>query len=211
MLDDIASGRSDTWVNEIDEALRRLAGPDVEVGARQISAADVAGLSASEYLSVARSVPLRQREFASGRALLREVIGFGGSIPVRENRSPQLPAGIVGSLAHDRQFAVAAISRHPDVLSLGIDIEPMDPLNADMARVILRSDEHLDAHLAFTLKEATYKAWSGLGGRMLDHGDVRLSLNGDRFDAEVRPDDVIFHGYFAMVRNRCVALVTSRR
>ena len=94
-------------------------------------------------------------------------------------------------MAHDEVFAIAAVSDDPTVLAIGIDLEPATPLESDLAGLILRPDEDLlDAHLAFTLKEAAYKAWSTLGGRLLDHADVRLKVAPDTFRAEVVPDGV---------------------
>jgi 4'-phosphopantetheinyl transferase EntD len=79
-----------------------------------------------------------------------------------------------------------------------------------MCSVILRPDErHLDAHLAFTLKEASYKAWSALGGRMLDFHEVRLDICGSRFRADVVAESARFHGGFSTALGRWVALVVA--
>ncbi|MGB7880501.1 MAG: hypothetical protein WBL31_17180, partial [Ilumatobacteraceae bacterium] len=69
---------------------------------------------------------------------------------------------------------------------------------------------HLDAHLVFVLKEAAYKAWSSLGGRMLEHRDVSVRFDhrsGD-FAATILSDGVEFTGRYVMVENRHLALVT---
>ena len=109
----------------------------------------------------------RRHEFATGRALLRQLIGSDVAIPVGPDRAPVLPAGVRASLAHDHGLAVAAVTTDPRVRALGIDIEPVDPLPPDIATVVLRPDEvGLDAHHAFTMKEAAYKAWSRLGGAL---------------------------------------------
>ncbi|MEO8693816.1 MAG: 4'-phosphopantetheinyl transferase superfamily protein [Acidimicrobiales bacterium] len=152
----------------------------------------------------------RRNEFATGRALLRSLIGRHVPISVAPNRAPVLPTDVRGSLAHDREFAVAAIARGPLISSIGIDIEPRTALAPGMWSLILRPDERdLDAHLAFTLKEATYKAWSALGGRMLDFGEVRLDVNGSGFDADVVNESARFHGRFAAAGGRWVALVVT--
>ncbi len=213
---DPMAGEQDGELAELGEALRRLAPVDVSVGVRRIDHRDLAEMFDVERSAVERAVPRRQNEFASGRVLLRGLLGTDSPIPVRADRAPMLPAGVVGSLAHDRDFVVAAISTDLRVRSLGIDIEPMDPLASDMQRVILRDDETgIDAHLAFSLKEAVYKAWSSLGGPILDHHDVLLQLGPETFAAEVhRPltagsdsDVTSFNGSFTRVRNRCLALL----
>jgi 4'-phosphopantetheinyl transferase EntD len=94
------------------------------------------------------------------------------------------------------------------VAALGIDIEPTTPLSADLAAAILRPEEQaLDAHLAFVLKEAAYKAWSALGGSLLDHHDVLVRLDGPRFRACVLEGRTVFDGRFHVTGDRAVALV----
>jgi 4'-phosphopantetheinyl transferase EntD len=195
-------------VGRIGRGLRGLAPAGVLTGARRIVAADVDVLHDSERRVVANAVAKRRHEFASGRVLLRDLLGMSDEIPVGPTRAPVLPAGAVGSLAHDRAVVVAAISRDPRIAAVGIDVEPDETLPADMARIILRDDEAgIDAHLAFTLKEAAYKAWSNSGGRMLDHHDVRLTVAGDRFTATVLPDGRRLDGRFVTVAGRHLALV----
>ena len=119
-----------------------------------------------------------------------------------------LPPGVCGSLAHDEEFVVAAVGSCRDLRSIGIDIEPVDPLDDETARTILRTDEiGLDPHLAFTPEEAAYKAWSGAGGGMLEYHDVRLSTVGSRFRAEVLAARTTLDGAFAMAGARWLALV----
>ena len=195
-------------LDQLARALATLAAPGVVTGARLITATDVQLLHDLEHAKVAHAVPRRQYEFASGRALLRGLLGTADTIPVGPSRAPHLPLGVVGSLAHDREVVVAAVTRDPAVTALGIDVEPAEPLSDDMARVILRDDEaRIDAHLAFTLKEAAYKAWSTSGGRMLDHHEVRVSTDGEHFTATVFPDGRQLRGRFATVAGRHLALV----
>jgi hypothetical protein len=178
-------------VNEIDRALRALAdrlladrarppGPGaVSIGARPIDAGDIDHLHPAEREAIARAVPKRQQEFATGRALLRRLLDRDVAIPVAPDRSPHWPPGVVGSLAHDSEIAVAAVSSDPRIRAIGIDVEPTTALTPEIARIVLRDDEAgLDAHLTFALKEAAYKAWSALGGHILDHHDVRIRRSG---------------------------------
>jgi 4'-phosphopantetheinyl transferase EntD len=186
-------------------ALRALAPPYVAVGVRTIGDWPMFDVE-REYVSAATM--RRRSEFASGRALLRLLLGQDVPIPAGSDRAPILPPGVCGSLAHDDHFVVAAVGSRRDVRSLGVDIEPVDPLDQETAAAILRSDEAgLDAHLAFTLKEAAYKAWSGLGGGMLEHHDVRVSTAGSLFRAEVVTAGVALEGAFATAGGRRLALV----
>ena len=177
-------------------------------GSRRIAESDVAGLHAQERALIGQAVPKRQHEFATGRALLRQLLGASTTVIADDRRAPQWPAGFCGSLAHDDRCAVAAVARLDPIRAIGIDVEPTVPLTDDMAALILRPEEHgLDAHLVFSLKEAAYKAWSAMGGRFLDHQEVVVSVRGSRFGALVVDDDVVLEGRFAVVGDRTVALV----
>jgi len=195
-------------VETIGSRLAAMALPGVVVGVRRIDAGDIAHLHPIEIEHVARAVDQRRAEFATGRALLRSLLGHDGPIPVGPDRAPVLPHQAVASLAHDRELAVAAVSTTSVVRALGIDVEPADPIAAEVAALILRPDESgIDAHLAFTVKEAVYKAWSRLGGRMLDHQEVRIEITGTTFAAIVLPDGVEIAGDCDTVDGRHVALV----
>ena len=136
------------------------------------------------------------------------MLGGDVPIPVRPDRAPELPAGVAVSLAHDDALAVAAVSFDRRIAALGIDVEPATPLSAEMAAAIVRPDEvGLDAHLAFTLKEAVYKAWSAGGGELIDFDAVRLTLDDDRFSGEVVAVGARFDGRYAKAGGRWLALV----
>ena len=189
--------------------LRALAPTYLVVGARRVEDSPLL----EEERDIMRTAKAqRRREFASGRALLRQLIGRNVPIPVGHNRAPVLPADIRGSLSHDAAFVVAAITRHAGVLSIGIDIEPVKAIEEDLRSIVLRPDEEqLDAGLAFTLKEAAYKAWSNLGGRMLDFHDMRIATSGSAFWAEVVADGRVLSGSFGTAANRRIALVVVER
>ena len=196
-------------IERVAAALAGLAPYGIVTGVRRISVDDVASLHPDEAHVVARAVERRRNEFASGRALLRDLIGSDQPIPVGPTRAPVFPAGVSGSLAHDQHVAIAAISREPGRDAIGVDVEPDDPLADDMARVILRADEAgIDAHLAFTLKEAAYKAWSNAGGRMLGHHDVRVTVDNGTFTATVLDTGQRLVGRHVTVDHRHLALVT---
>lgn len=200
---------------ELATALASLAPPDVVSGARRISGEDERHLHEVEATHVERAVAKRRHEYASGRRLLRELLASDAAIPTAADRKPVLPAGTVGSLAHDSQFVVAAVAAAGAYRSLGIDVEPDTPLDASMTAMIVRDDETLDAHLAFTLKEAVYKAWSAAGGPMLEHHDVRITAATAEADSEPAPfqgeiiaAESVLSGRFTRAGGRWLALVT---
>jgi 4'-phosphopantetheinyl transferase EntD len=191
--------------------LARALGVDgvVATGARHISVDDESALHPIERAQMVPASAVRRREFASGRALLRHLLGEDLALPVGPDRRPVLPPGVRASLAHDRTLVVAALSRTSHVSSIGVDLESASGLNADDAALVLRDDERqFDAALAFCLKEATYKAWSAAGGRMLDHHDIGLSVDAGTFHARVLDtSDVV--GAWARVEDSYLALVVQ--
>jgi len=97
--------------------------------------------------------------------------------------APTWPKGIVGSLAHDRETAVAAVSSTSRFLALGIDIEPAEPLPEDLIDIVTTDGERsrlgispLYARCLFVLKEAVYKASFPLNGLFLDFCDVEIDI-----------------------------------
>lgn len=188
---------------------------DVVVGVRRIRARDRAGLHPAERAAMARAVDRRYDEFATGRALLRALLGTDVTIPVASDRRPDLPAGTVASLAHDDAFAVAVVARDPvtdGIAAVGVDIEPVRPLEAEVAAVVTRPDEReIDALLVFCAKEAVYKAWSHGGGGLLEHHDVRVHLDGATFTASVVDHGTEMVGVWALAGGRYVTLAVRHR
>lgn len=203
-------GLGPTELGALAAALDAIAPPAVRCGVRLIDVADERSLAPVERSIVAGAVARRRREFASGRALLRQLLGTDEAVTVLVSRAPALPPGVVASLAHDDEVVVAAIASSGEVAALGIDVEAVGSVGADIADDVLRSDERdLDPTLAFVLKEAAYKAWSATGGRILDHHEVRVSVDGHHFSADVVTDGVVLTGRYANAAQRWLALVVE--
>ena len=199
-------------VAALDRALRAIAPANVVTGVLAVADGALGDVHPTEAALVASAVDRRRREFAAGRQLLHRLTGTSDAILRGPDGAPAVPAGWRATLAHDDTVAVAAASCDPAVTALGIDVEPDTPLDADLAHVILREDERdIDAHQAFCLKEAVYKAWSTGGGAMLDFHDVRLELAGgtDRFRAVVIPAQRAYSGHWANPADRWLALVVE--
>ena len=195
-------------LDAVHRALGWITPSGVITGVRTICAGDVAGLTEDESALVARAVPGRRREFATGRALLHELATETGSIGRADDGRPLLPSGRPCALAHDSSIAVAAVAGR-DIVSVGIDVEPHVPLGRDEVAIIRRDDDDaLPPTALFALKEAVYKAWSGAGGWMLDHHDVRIRASGVDYSAIV-VGEFEFAGQWVEVAGRTVALVVN--
>ncbi len=192
---------------ELDSAIQRLCPTSLVGGARRINVADIEQLSADEAALIDRAVMKRRAEFASGRVLVRSLLDTDAEIPRHPSGRPVLPAGFTGSLAHDDSFAVAAIGPTSAVRAVGIDVERRRSLDVGMSLIIVGAgDEVPDALVAFVAKEAVYKAWSSIGGDMLDHHDVRLVVDGSAFTAHVRSGWSV-NGLLVYTAGRVISLV----
>lgn len=180
--------------------LRELLPGDVAVVASEIG--DVTQeLMPDEAAHVARAVPKRQREFARGRVSARQVLQELGvptaSVLVGPMREPLWPEGIVGSIAHDDTICVVAAARREHVAGLGVDVEPDEPLEPEIAARIWTPSEAAEAasrsgltqalasRLVFSAKEAFYKCQFPLTRTFLGFKEVSVTLSDASFEVRL--------------------------
>jgi len=155
------------------------------------------GLYPEEEAIVARAVAKRRREFVTGRACARRALAALGVPPgpilSGPAGAPSWPAGVVGSITHCAGYRACAAARDTDLLTLGIDAEPHEPLPRalleDIAlppeRAWLRAALHQSPEvrwdrLLFCMKEAVYKAWFPLAGSWLGFEDAIVRIDPGR-------------------------------
>ena len=169
-------------------AMEKLAPPGVRLGCRLIRKGDETLLLPEEARALPARQPAARRESGTARALARQLLALEGVDAVPIGRSPTgaplWPAGFTGSLAHDDEMAAAAIARKTGISSLGIDVEPAEPLPGDIAAIVTMPGDVLtgvDARLAtrilFSAKEATYKAVHPLDGEILGYEHISADLS----------------------------------
>ena len=149
------------------------------------------GNEAAAPQSLADAPLERRRASGAARLAARQLLGEIGAdaraeLPRSASGAPQWPANIVGSLAHDELFAIAAAAWRGGALGLqgiGVDIEPAEALPADLYDYVLSGSERSDcagdpikARLIFACKEACYKAIYPLDGARLDYHDIAIDL-----------------------------------
>ena len=114
------------------KAIDELAISGVLVGQRLIVSGDEAALLPEEATAFEGSVLAARRASGAARLVARNLLNHLGypECPIKRGsaRAPTWPVGIRGSLAHDSDYAVAAICRAQDFRALGIDVEPAEPL-----------------------------------------------------------------------------------
>ena len=157
-----------------------------------------AGLFPEEREHIAQAVAKRRVEFAAVRRCARRALHELGYPPVPilpgEQREPQWPEGVVGSMTHCAGYCAAAVARTGDVSALGIDAEVHAPLPEGVLDLIsIESERERLAELSgrqpgsvhwdrilFSAKESVYKAWFPLTHRWLgfEEADIVLRIDG---------------------------------
>ncbi|MFD2184569.1 4'-phosphopantetheinyl transferase family protein [Rhodoplanes azumiensis] len=187
-----AAGRTPTppstgpGVADLQRVLDALA-PGVAAGCRAIRPGDEAALREAEADSILSTIVAVRRASGAARVVARALLdqlGHRDVVLVRTaSGAPVWPDGIVGSLAHDQEVAVAAVAKRSGVAALGIDVEPAEPLPDDIVDLVVTAAERdgldrdpLHGRLLFAAKEAVYKAMHPLDGVFLDFHDIVVDL-----------------------------------
>ncbi|WP_062118599.1 4'-phosphopantetheinyl transferase family protein [Aureimonas sp. AU40] len=171
----------------LQAALDRLAPPGIRLACRALRAGDAAHLLPEEAGSITARQPARRDASGAVRWAARQLLkahGLGEAAILRApSGAPIWPGGLTGSLAHDETMAVAALGRIDAVGSLGVDVEPPEPLSPDLLALVVTGADRLPepadllaARLVFCAKEAVYKAVYPLDGQILDYGDIAVDL-----------------------------------
>jgi len=144
--------------------------------------------------AVAQAVEKRRREFTTARVCAREALTRLGyperAIPSGPRGEPVWPAGVVGSITHCDGYRACAVAREEDLLSIGVDAEPDEPLPGGLLEDIALPEERERLHqlsreapgvhwdrLLFSIKESVYKAWFPLAERWLGFEDAMVSID----------------------------------
>jgi 4'-phosphopantetheinyl transferase EntD len=177
------------------QAIDAIVVPGILIDHRRIADGDELALLPEELTALGKSVIKVQRASGAARIVARKLMPRFGQTPCAIPKStagmPVWPDGIVGSLAHESvgasahvsKFAVAAMAARHDFQSIGIDIEPGEPLDPKLLRMVATAseleriaDDPCQGRLLFSVKEAIYKAVYPLDRVFLDHHDVEVSL-----------------------------------
>ena len=150
-----------------------------------------------EEAALGEAVDRRRREFTTARACARGALAGLGlpvlPIPAGDRGEPRWPPGVVGSITHCDGYRACAVARANELLTIGIDAEPNEPLPRGVLAEIARAEElprlrelaqatpaatgiHWD-RLLFSAKESVYKAWFPLARRWLGFEDALLTID----------------------------------
>jgi 4'-phosphopantetheinyl transferase EntD len=173
--------------SQLARAIEAMSVPGILVDHRLIADGDELALLPAEVAAFAGSVLKVRRASGAARIVARMLLSRFGrephAIPKSTAGMPVWPEGIVGSLAHDAKVAIAAMAAQPEFQSVGIDIEPAEPLAPDLLSIVATAkerdrieDDPFRGRLLFSIKEAIYKAVYPLDRIFLDHHDVEVNL-----------------------------------
>ena len=134
----------------------------------------------------------RRREFTAGRHCARQALACLGheavALPIGPARAPVWPPGVIGSISHTGDVAIAAVAWKSDLRSLGIDLESADPLEPDLLELVCREEElaaltscgldpQLGAKLIFSAKESVYKCLWPVTGTFLEFHAIGIRID----------------------------------
>ncbi len=148
-----------------------------------------------EEAQIRRAAPRRRRAFTAGRVCAREALerlGFAERPLLSDaDRVPCWPPGAVGSISHTGDWCGVAVARAESAVGLGLDVEGDAPLEPRLAPRIC-SPLELERFgrlppppaadwpkLAFSLKEAAYKAYFPLARTFLGFHDLELEVDAE--------------------------------
>jgi 4'-phosphopantetheinyl transferase EntD len=153
-----------------------------------------------EHAISARFTSVRRFNFLLGRLAARRAISklAAPQRPILQTgHAPRFPDGLVGSIAHSGELAVALVSHALTMRALGVDLEVSSlptraaafVCSAEEARWVAAGcrPEHRVKSL-FSAKEALYKALHPLTGEALRFTDVLLTPCSGGFDAVIGRD-----------------------
>ena len=150
-------------------------------------------LFAEEEAVLGQAVDKRRREFTTARHCAHQALARLGlpaqSIPSGPRGEPRWPEGVVGSITHCHGYRACALAHASELLAIGIDAEPNEPLPDGVLAAIATAQElpmlgqltrarpevHWD-RLLFSAKESVYKVWYPLAERPLGFEDAVLEL-----------------------------------
>lgn len=162
-------------------------------------------LTPDALATLAKAVPKRQREFATGRMLASRALKASGCADTQvnrgDNRQPLWPADRVGSISHSHTWAWVAVSKAGTLSGLGVDIEQVGRLGEklfDSVFTDIEQERHTTSDapkhwpdILFSAKEAIYKAVNPITNHYIGFHEVNVTLSpdGQRFTVQYVGDN----------------------
>lgn len=158
---------------------------------------DIACLLPTEAAIVQQSSEKRRADFSTGRYCAHQALAalkadYKQPILQGPGKQPVWPDGFVGSISHSAKLSGAVVAAQNSVIAVGLDIETIGGVQADMWDLLFHPDEQalirskqteVDAWATtlFSLKESFYKLQYPLTGKFLDFKELIIRHDGGRF------------------------------
>jgi 4'-phosphopantetheinyl transferase EntD len=146
--------------------------PDERALTGKMAAKRLADFRASRYVASNALSQLGHSDFA---------------ILINQQRGPIWPPGIIGSLSHCSEIAVAVAIDDRSIASIGIDVEAYYEMEENLRKLICSEQEmkhlrsigqpELMSKIVFSIKEAIYKCLNPLIQQWIDFKDVSIVLD----------------------------------
>ncbi len=102
-------------------------------------------LTPQEKIQIGDVCEKRYAEFAAGRSQARQLIaaltGIAEPVLIGDYRQPLWPDTVIGSISHSDKYCAVAVAPANTLLGIGIDVEPFEALDADVADVVITDTE----------------------------------------------------------------------
>lgn len=144
-----------------------------------------AALHPAEWAFIAKAGRERRLAYSSGRRAARRALAaldIHNYALVAKGRRPVWPEGVVGSITHSTDLAVAVVGRASRWAALGTDVERQGRVSARIAGRVLNAAERKALPdtgwrtALFSAKESVYKAVHPLCGVFLAFEDVEIAI-----------------------------------
>ncbi len=161
-------------------------------------------LTPNEKLACINFSGKRLKDFCTGRFCARKALVRVDQEPaeilIGADKEPIWPDGIVGSISHSAELTGAVICLSSQIRSIGLDIETIGKINADMWQMIFTQNEQAFLKslpheqvpyyttLLFSSKESFYKMQQPITHSFLEFTDVEISRLGDEFEIKILKD-----------------------
>jgi len=173
-----------------DHPLPAVSFPAVAVERQRVTDGDELAILAEEAGSFSNCAEVVRRQGGAARIAARKLLNAAGhgNWPLlrRVGMGPLWPPGVVGSISHSENHAVAVLASSASFAGLGVDIEPAVPLPVEIWNFVALPHERefldcdsIQSRVLFCAKEAAYKAVHPIDGRFLEMHDIAVdpSLN----------------------------------
>lgn len=151
-------------------------------------------LTNAEAEAVASAVSKRRNAYSTGRACAKTALqklsvakaDFADGLLRQDDGAVNWPNGIVGSISHTDEWAIAAVAKkQASLVSIGIDIEKIDRVGSNTLKTIATEQERHDIEsdastrwlrvALFSVKESLYKCLRPVYGEFIRFKDVQVT------------------------------------